>query len=548
MREIKTFLRRWAGAAVALAACLRFGASPLPAHADDVWQYSVRVGQDPLRRAYLWIPPGCKRVRGVILGVQNMLEQPMFEDDSIRAAARDEGLAIVWLSPSDDFEDKTNPYHVFNPGDQVVAGIAGILAALGRESGYPELANAPLFITAHSAATPFVYGMAATEPDRVAAIFPYKGWIQPMTAGIPTFYTTSEIAEVGAEKWGECWRKDIGSAMLQRNRGENFLVGEFCEIGNGHFEWNPAVGPVLAMFLRKAAAARIPADEPLTGPVKLNPIDPKSGWLIDPDKLGTPDGKPVPYAAWTGDPTKALWYFDEELARTVNDYMTVRLAKKPQVIDFVQDGQPCSLAKGGIAELHPTFLADGATFQVAAASLDTAPAQIYGGAAVGHAAGPITFKASSGAIKQVGPDTFKIWMRRGGLIQQSAPWEPHIMAVQAGDDQYRRADRPGHPWIYTINRAGKPQFLDFDRIGDQKAGTKQITLSATSDAGLPVQFYVISGPATLDDDNRTLEFTPIPPKSKFPVRVIVAAFQWGRAADPKVQTAGPITQEFFLTK
>lgn len=529
------------------AGLLLSGIAVLPARADDVWQYSVRVGQDPLRRAYLWVPPKVQRVRGVILGVQNMLEQPMFEDDIIRRAAADSGLAIVWLSPRDDFDDKNQPIRTFNPPKDAAQSVQTILAALARESGYPEIADAPLIVTAHSASTPFVYGIAAAMPSRIIAIFPYKGWIEHMTPGIPTLHVTSEYAEVGGEKWGEVWRKDTQSSLKERSAGDDLLVSEFAEIGNGHFEWNPDVAPVLAMFIRKAVQYRLPAHEPQSGPVPLNVLDPKSGWLIDPDKFGTSDGAPVPYAKWQGDPTKALWYFDEEMARTVNDYMAARLAKKPQVIDFTENGQPVSLEKGGMADLHPTFLADGATFKVEAGFLDRAPAQIYGGADVGHAQGPILFKVSSGALRQVGPDTFKVAMRRGGLIQQGSPWEPWIMAYQPGDDQYRRADRPGHPWLNTINRDGRLQTIDFARIGDHRAGVKSLKLHATSDAGLPVQFYVISGPVTLKDDD-TLEFQPIPPHSKFPIRVVVAAYQWGLTVEPKVQTAGPVTQEFFLTK
>jgi len=516
-------------------------------HADDVWQYSVRVGQEPLRRAYLWIPPKAKHIRGVILGVQNMLEQPMFEDDVIRKAAAASDLAIVWMSPRDDFDDKNQPIRTFNPPQDSAQAILKILASLAKESGYTEIENAPLIVTAHSASTPFVYGIAATIPSRIIAIFPYKGWIQHMTPGIPTLHTTSEYAEVGGEKWGEVWRKDTASTMKERMAGENVLAGEFAEIGNGHFEWNPEAAPVLAMFIRKAVQFRLPSASATKGALDLKGIDPKSGWLIDPDKFGTPDGKPIPYAQWHGDATKALWYFDEEMARTVNDYAVMRLAKKPQVIDFTENGQPISLAKGGMADLHPIFLSDGATFKVEARFLDQSPGQIYGGASVGHAAGPIMFKVSSGALEQVGPDTFRIAMRRGGLIQQGSPWEPWIMAYHEGDSEYRRADRPGHPWLNTINRDGAMQLINFARIGDQRAGIKSLKLRATSDAELPAQFYVISGPATLKGRD-ILEFQPIPPHSKFPVRVVIGAYQWGRTVEPKVQTAGPIVQEFFLTK
>jgi len=55
-----------------------------------------------------------------------------------------------------------------------------------------------------------------------------------------------------------------------------------------------------------------------------------------------------------------------------------------------------------------------------------------------------------------------------------------------------------------------------------------------------------SGPATIDGD--TLKFTKIPRRAKFPIRVTVSAFQWGRSFDLKIQSAGPVTLEFLITK
>src|SRR6266568_3846911 len=67
-----------------------------PAPRDAVYQYAVGVGE---RNAYLWIPPGCKYVRGIIMSLSNLLERRWLEDPIIRKAAAEEGLAIVWLGP-----------------------------------------------------------------------------------------------------------------------------------------------------------------------------------------------------------------------------------------------------------------------------------------------------------------------------------------------------------------------------------------------------------------------------------------------------------------
>jgi hypothetical protein len=44
-----------------------------------------------------------------------------------------------------------------------------------------------------------------------------------------------------------------------------------------------------------------------------------------------------------------------------------------------------------------------------------------------------------------------------------------------------------------------------------------------------------------------LRFTPIPPGAKFPVRVIVVAYQKGRLKEPFVQSAPEVAREFNIT-
>ncbi|HEX9046761.1 MAG TPA: hypothetical protein VF988_07025, partial [Verrucomicrobiae bacterium] len=180
--------------------------------------------------------------------------------------------------------------------------------------------------------------------------------------------------------------------------------------------------------------------------------------------------------------------------------------------------------------------------------LDCSPTpKLYGGGPLGNAEGPIYFKAGEGAIKQTGSNMFRVWMGRGSSLFQGPPWAPHIIAWQPGNDEFRRCDRPGHPLVATKNQEGKPQAIDFSKIEDQPRGVKSLVLRATSDAGLPVQFYVVSGPVKLTDDNRALEFLPLPPRAKYPARVIIGAYQWGRISGEKVRTAAPVFQEFYIT-
>ena len=76
----------------------------------------------------------------------------------------------------------------------------------------------------------------------------------------------------------------------------------------------------------------------------------------------------------------------------------------------------------------------------------------------------------------------------------------------------------------------------FPSLNDVRHGTERLVLHAESDCGLPVRYYVKEGPAEVSGNE--LRFTPIPPRSRFPIKVTVVAWQYGIAG--KVQTAEPV--------
>jgi len=84
---------------ISLAACLSFSLMA------SEWQWSVpvvSVTSDETKeppRAFLWIPPTCQHVRAVVVGQHNMLEEPLFENQTFRTALAELGIAEVWISP-----------------------------------------------------------------------------------------------------------------------------------------------------------------------------------------------------------------------------------------------------------------------------------------------------------------------------------------------------------------------------------------------------------------------------------------------------------------
>ena len=95
-----------------------------------------------------------------------------------------------------------------------------------------------------------------------------------------------------------------------------------AEPGNGHFNYSDDLVKFLAMFVRKAAEARLPKEMPLDQPPVLKPVDPAQGWLVQRWHLNQPRSvKPAPYAEFKGDPKEAFWAFDKQMAWAIQNYM-----------------------------------------------------------------------------------------------------------------------------------------------------------------------------------------------------------------------------------
>ncbi|MDB5328299.1 MAG: hypothetical protein JWM57_3868 [Phycisphaerales bacterium] len=532
-----------------------YGALPAPVVAapperiDSTYQWSIVIPtQGYEQRAYLWIPPKCQRVRGVVVGLQNMLEKLMFQNGDFRDACAASDLAILYIAPGSTTTDRTKePPLWLQPKDMkaAIASLDDTLKKLADLSGYDEIAAAPLIPVAHSAATPFGYGLAYYATDRCIGFIPYKGWFSGVKGDLPILHVSSEYGEVGGENWGQTWaNKDRVSILKLRAGKANPEMGELAEIGNGHFAWQPASGKILGLFLRKIVAARVPQAGGALQPLRI-----ERGVLVTAADLGTPAFKAWPYKDYPDDKAGAYWYIDAEMAKACNDYMVPLIAKRPQAMDVYVKGKPAPLDKGGMAELGVVLEPDGVTWKVQPCYLDKAPPQLmYGESPLGHATTRVFFRVTSGAIKQTGTDTFRVWLGRGGVERQGNPWDPWAIAVQPGDDLYRSADRPVHFIVLIRRKDGTAQTIDFPKPADISANVVTVSLHAAASSNLPVQYFVVSGPAEVSDDGTSLKLLPIPPRAKLPIEVRVGAFQWGRGVDPKVASAEPVEQTFTITK
>ena len=216
---------------------MALGAVPVPAvlgpddddflmHTPPVWHWQVPVSPlpgvghaDPERRAYLWIPPRCVAVRGLVVGLENMEEQPMFDDPVIRAALTDSCLGIVWVAPGEATGDNAGPNMALSldpdapnmlagavpagktADEQCADELAALVDELAAKSGYTELVTAPMILVGHSAATPFVWGRTVYKSGRlrgrVIGLLSYKGWYPASApADVPILHVSSEWEEV----------------------------------------------------------------------------------------------------------------------------------------------------------------------------------------------------------------------------------------------------------------------------------------------------------------------------------------------------------------
>ena len=120
------------------------------------------------------------------------------------------------------------------------------------------------------------------------------------------------------------------------------------------------------------------------------------------------------------------------------------------------------------------------------------------------------------------------------------------MVEDPGDQHYCRAVQPMTVQFPMRLTAGKPQALTFPKLEDQPVSVKSVKLRATSDSGLPVDYYVVAGPAEVDGN--MLRIVQLPVKTRFPLRVTVVAYQWGRTIEPLYRSATPIEQTFSIVK
>ena len=339
------------------------------------WQWSVPMGQG---RAFLWIPPNCKQVRAVVVGQNNMIEQGILEHRDFRKTLADENIAEVFIAPPFEF--------IFRFDKDAGARFNDVMQRLADVSGYSELNFAPVVPLGHSACASFPWNFAAWNPGRTLAVLSVHGdapltkftgcgrpnpdWGNRNIDGVPGLMVMAEY------EWGDSEHgvDRLSPALIYRNEHPQTPLAMLAEPGNGHFNYSDDLVKFLAMFVRKAADARLPEKMTIDQPPVLKPIDPTKGWLVQRWHLNQPRTvEPAPYAKYQGDPKEAFWAFDKQMALAIQNYMADQPGKLPQLLSVTSDDQP--VAAGCGEPVTPQFIpdADGVTFHLKTSFMNVVP-------------------------------------------------------------------------------------------------------------------------------------------------------------------------------
>ncbi|MEN9910153.1 MAG: hypothetical protein RLZZ540_3312, partial [Bacteroidota bacterium] len=511
---------------------------------NSIYQWSVPVNgmisnetkEHP--RAFLWIPENCNQVRAVVLGQHNMTEETIFEHPKFRKEMSKLGIAIIWVTSgfSMNFDPNTDASKLFE----------AMMNDLASVSGYEELQFVPIIPIGHSAYATYPWNFAAANPARTLAIISIHGdapqtkltgyggknidWSTKNIDGIPGLMVEGEY---------EWWEARVQPALDFKQRFPNAAISFLCDAGHGHFDISDELIEYLNLFIKKTVKYRLPLKKPLDKPVVLNVINPKEGWLKERWKK---DAKPTQAAAsyneYKGDKKEAFWYFDKEIAKATEKFYANARGKKEQYLGFSQNGKLLPFNPKSHARIVGSFTpeSDGISFHLKSVFTDTLRTKITNN----HAKGNPIITRICGPVEKVNDTTFTVRFYRMGLNNEKRTGDIWLMASHPGDKNYKSTVQQFNMHIPLRNTEGMEQKITFEPLENQKKEIKEITLKAKSNSGLPVYFYVQEGPAEIK--NGKLVITKIPKRTKFPLKVTVVAWQYGRSIEPKVQSAEPVVQ------
>ena len=497
---------------------------------------------------YLWIPEKCRQLKGLVIMCTNVPEQMLVGHPAIRQACIKNNLGIVWSTPSFMNFRKTvgkdnKTLNMALEYKTTVDFLQKMLDGLAKTSGYSEISSVPWLPMGESGHLLMVDALLEQCPQRcIAGVYLKNNHLPPHNREVPvlTIFGT-------AQEWGQD-KTDIRSNWNNAEQAYNYVTNQrklypawpfsyVIDGTSGHFDCSEGLVQFVAEYINEITKMRLSSNGDLIN-LKL-----EQGFLAD---LPVPKHENRPIKNFSMGDTASLkepWFPTRDMALTAQKVTKINWHAATQLPLFLDgSGKTVNHPFNGISKITPLMTgADGITFTVRGEMADSIPADfVNAGQKLAKTALMPTVEWVSGQYKPLGNGKFRI-----ALDRTWSKTANYIGLRQRGNDTVRAIFQPAG-LILTQNTSGLPQKINFESIPDIKVGVTGIILYATADSGLPVEFFVESGPAIIQQNH--LVFTPIPPKTKYPVAVTVAAWQWGRNVMPKVKMAPIIKQTFFITQ
>ena len=513
---------------------------------NGIWQWMTEMqntAASPKYKhpvAYLWIPQNCKEVKALIIAQHNMEEVSILEDLSFRKEMARLGVAELWICPR---------YNLgFDFSDGAWEGLEQTLSDLAEISGYQEISSVPLIGIGHSAAASAPYYMGASRPDRVLACISVSGqWPYYRDNGLcPDIWGDKTVDMIPClETMGEYESAESWALRGLQNKSDHPLtpLSMLACPAEGHFAYSHDKAEYIALYIERA--------------LKFGHVDPtKTGWLMERWKGdGAPSTKASPITKYKGNPSEAFWFFDKKMVKATQRYQARYRGLKRQLVGVLQNGIEVP-QKNTHMQLHPRLETreDGLTFDLKPFFYETVSdgsprhkswSRLEAGSEIGHADGnPYLEIIAAPAVVSSDTTITLSWNRM-------ATWEEKEVFIDfcikhPGNKEYRPAVQQARITLPIRLKEGRKQTISIAPLDNVNVKTKSLNLKATSDSGLKVGFYAECGPVKVEGDK--LIFEKLPPKTKFPVKVSVVAWQYGRKGNDPVQSAEPVRHTFYITK
>lgn len=561
---MRTVHMRWfasLGGAVLLAAFA--GSQPVVVAKEFQWAVDVAPaqGRNEAPKAFLWVPPHVKQVRGVVVGQHNMEEQGILESPIFRQRLTELGFAAIWVAPYFD------PYFRFD--QDAGERFEKMMGELADVSGYGELRYAPVVGIGHSACASYPWYIAMWKPERVLAgvstsgQWPYvvdekNGPAMSVLAG-RNMDTVPALVTIGEYEWVD-ERMPAGLKLRAEHPGLP-LTAVGCP-ADGHFAALDGKIELIGLWIKKAAEARLPAQWDGQSYPPLRKIDVmRDGWHYDRYRQGKP---PIGAAGAVTNrsASEAFWAFDQEMARAIEGFQAKYRQGKPFLLGYKQNGEIVPQKNNTHQQVTLSFRpeADGVTFKLEPVFLSIVPegrpARWVGQEKDTPIADPgtpekISIKLICGPVRQLDDQTWQVALNRQSYLKDRRGNEAWFVAVHPGEgadgNEWKRAVQQAQMRIPLEIKNGEPQTITFPepspiRVGG--TGGETVKLTASADSGMLVRYFIRSGPAEVIDDQ--LVVGVIPDRAKWPVRVEVVAWQFG--LEGKWCTAEPVTRVIELNR